>query len=442
MLLARRRGKPVVLTLYGTEIWHYRPKRVRPGPLHARLPRARRRSRSTASGCSRARSELGLDAARHARRSIRRSARRSRWHDDGAQAEARAALGITEPPPAPQRQAAAPARRPALPDRGDERGRPRASGHAPGHLRHRARCSTELQAIARSAGVERHVTFAGLVDNATVARYCAAADLFVLPSLLEALPTVAVEALAVRHAGRLDRQSRRPRAERRVRPRRGDRAARAAAARSARAIVAVPRRQAPHAAGDARDDRAGVPRRRASPRATGRSTTSVCAEATGGDDGDARRARSPRRCSRRWRRRRGWRCSTAGSPALRVEFDATPPRRIVRASTRRARRRDAAGRSPGPARRCRSGCRVSTARSTGRSTLRVRGARAGGGRQPRADRSSSMACSSRRTATTVGLRGRRRHDSGPRPSARGLTLDAAIARRRSCPGPAIRARSA
>jgi glycosyltransferase involved in cell wall biosynthesis len=34
------------------------------------------------------------------------------------------------------------------------------------------------------------------VDNAIVARYCAAADLFVLPSILEALPTVAVEALA------------------------------------------------------------------------------------------------------------------------------------------------------------------------------------------------------------------------------------------------------
>jgi glycosyltransferase involved in cell wall biosynthesis len=54
----------------------------------------------------------------------------------------------------------------------------------------------ELQAVARSSGVERHVTFAGLVDNATVARYCAASDLFVLPSRLEALPTVAVEALA------------------------------------------------------------------------------------------------------------------------------------------------------------------------------------------------------------------------------------------------------
>ena len=54
----------------------------------------------------------------------------------------------------------------------------------------------ELKGIARSAGVERHVTFPGLIDNSAIARYCAAADLFVLPSLLEALPTVAVEALA------------------------------------------------------------------------------------------------------------------------------------------------------------------------------------------------------------------------------------------------------
>jgi len=35
-----------------------------------------------------------------------------------------------------------------------------------------------------------------MIDNTAIARYCAAADLFVLPSLLEALPTVAVEALA------------------------------------------------------------------------------------------------------------------------------------------------------------------------------------------------------------------------------------------------------
>ena len=54
----------------------------------------------------------------------------------------------------------------------------------------------ELKDVARSAGVERHVFFAGLVDNTAIAHYCAAADLFVLPSLLEALPTVAVESLA------------------------------------------------------------------------------------------------------------------------------------------------------------------------------------------------------------------------------------------------------
>src|SRR5207248_11671000 len=55
---------------------------------------------------------------------------------------------------------------------------------------------SDLRAVTQSAGLDSDVTFAGLVDNAMVARYCAAADLFVLPSLLEALPTVAVEALA------------------------------------------------------------------------------------------------------------------------------------------------------------------------------------------------------------------------------------------------------
>ena len=44
--------------------------------------------------------------------------------------------------------------------------------------------------------MEQHVRLAGLVDNATVAVYNRAADLFVLPSRLEACPTVALEALA------------------------------------------------------------------------------------------------------------------------------------------------------------------------------------------------------------------------------------------------------
>jgi len=54
----------------------------------------------------------------------------------------------------------------------------------------------DLEAQARDAGVADRVTFTGLVSNAEVARYAAVADVFALPSLLEALPTVAVEALA------------------------------------------------------------------------------------------------------------------------------------------------------------------------------------------------------------------------------------------------------
>jgi phenylacetate-CoA ligase len=55
---------------------------------------------------------------------------------------------------------------------------------------------TALEAQAASLGISSAVTFAGLVSNEDVARYVAIADVFALPSLLEALPTVAVEALA------------------------------------------------------------------------------------------------------------------------------------------------------------------------------------------------------------------------------------------------------
>jgi glycosyltransferase involved in cell wall biosynthesis len=54
----------------------------------------------------------------------------------------------------------------------------------------------DLQARVQSLGLAARVTLAGLVPNDVVARYCAVADVFALPSLLEALPTVAVEALA------------------------------------------------------------------------------------------------------------------------------------------------------------------------------------------------------------------------------------------------------
>ena len=59
-----------------------------------------------------------------------------------------------------------------------------------GPLRH------ELEALARQRGVDRHIRFEGLVDNTALATYYAAADLFVLPSVLESLGVVSIEALA------------------------------------------------------------------------------------------------------------------------------------------------------------------------------------------------------------------------------------------------------
>jgi glycosyltransferase involved in cell wall biosynthesis len=193
VLLARRHRKPVILTLYGTEIWHYAPKRVGPDLFTRAYGAASAVTFYSERLLGRAR-ELGL-TRRDMHTIYPPVGAQFAWHDEAAQAEARASLGITNRhllvnvkrlhPLAGQRY---------LIEAMNEVIRT----HPDTRL---VICGTgalldELKSAARSAGVERHVTFAGLIDNATVARYCAAADLFVLPSILEALPTVAVEALA------------------------------------------------------------------------------------------------------------------------------------------------------------------------------------------------------------------------------------------------------
>jgi glycosyltransferase involved in cell wall biosynthesis len=193
VLMASRQRKPVVLTLYGTEIWHYSVRRFGPDLFTKAYHAASLVTFYSDRLMTRAR-ELGLS-----RRGMRviypPVGPEVAWHDPSAQAGAREALGIGNRhlllnvkrlhPLAGQRY---------LIEAMNEIVRM----HPDTRL---VVCGTgslldELQYAARTAGVERHVTFAGLVDNATVARYCAAADVFVLPSLLEALPTVAVEALA------------------------------------------------------------------------------------------------------------------------------------------------------------------------------------------------------------------------------------------------------
>lgn len=193
VLLAARRRKPIVLTLYGTEIWHYTVKRFGPDLFTRAYHAATTVTFYSERLMTRAR-ELGL--SRKGMRVVYPPVgQQFGWHGGPAQARAREALGIGNRhlllnvkrlhPLAGQRcliEAMSEVVR-VHPDT-----RLVICGSGP--------LEDQLRYAARAAGVERHVTFAGLVDNAMVARYCAAADLFVLPSLLEALPTVAVEALA------------------------------------------------------------------------------------------------------------------------------------------------------------------------------------------------------------------------------------------------------
>ena len=186
-------AQPVVLTLYGTEIWHYAPKRFGPDLFTRAYHAASAVTFYSERLLERAR-ELGL-TRRQMQTIYPPVGPQFAWHDEAAQAAARQSLGITSRhllvnvkrlhPLAGQRFLIE-AMNEVIRTHPDTRLVICGTGALLG----------ELQATARSAGVERHVTFAGLVDNAVVARYCTAADLFVLPSLLEALPTVAVEALA------------------------------------------------------------------------------------------------------------------------------------------------------------------------------------------------------------------------------------------------------
>jgi glycosyltransferase involved in cell wall biosynthesis len=193
VVLGRRAQKPVVLTLYGTEIWHYQRKRGRPD-LFTRAYNEASYVTFYSDGLMSRAHELGL-RRRNARVVYPAVSDAFTWHDDHAQAAERASLGITNRhlilnvkrlhPLASQRTLIE-----AMNDVVHFHPDTRLVICGAGPL------LEELKGAARSAGVERHVDFTGLVDNTAIARYCAAADLFVLPSILEALPTVAVEALA------------------------------------------------------------------------------------------------------------------------------------------------------------------------------------------------------------------------------------------------------
>ena len=189
---ARRRHMPAVLTLYGTEIWHYR-RRWPIDPFTRAYMNAAAVTFYSQRLLDRA-LELGLKrpglSVVYPPVSEAFVAR-----DPDARADWRRELGITEPLVVLNVK--------RLHELAGQRYLIEAFARVARH-RHDVRliiCGTgplkhDLEERASVLGVSAKVTFTGLVANDLVARYAAIADVFVLPSLLEALPTVAVEALA------------------------------------------------------------------------------------------------------------------------------------------------------------------------------------------------------------------------------------------------------
>lgn len=189
---ARRRRRPYVLTLYGTEIWHYRAR----WPIDP-FTRAYRGASAVTFYSRRLEArarELGLD--RPGLSVIYPPVSPAfAPADDPTRAATRAALGVREPIVILNvKRLHELAGQTFLIDAFARVARRRQDVRlvicGTGPLRQ------DLEAQAASAGIAAKVTFTGLVSNDTVARWAALADVFVLPSLLEAMPTVAVEALA------------------------------------------------------------------------------------------------------------------------------------------------------------------------------------------------------------------------------------------------------
>lgn len=191
-MLARTGGRPFILTHYGTEIWHFRKRK----PVDPFLWMNRKADHVTYySQLLLARSvELGVEPLR---RSVIYPPAESRFQTLSAQAreEARRSLGLDGAPLlinvkrlhplAGQRYLVE-----AMPD--ILRRFPDAKAWIAGEGESRG----ELEGLIEKHQLGDSVRLLGLIDNRELPRYYAAADLFVLPSLLEAFPTVAAEALA------------------------------------------------------------------------------------------------------------------------------------------------------------------------------------------------------------------------------------------------------
>jgi glycosyltransferase involved in cell wall biosynthesis len=189
--LARRQQRPYVITLYGTDVWHHDPSR------HARFTRTVCRAACRIFYSESLRSfakRIGL--ANEPSRVIHAPVPASfRPPSPERRQEIRAKFGVGEGPLLVTVKRLHPVG-------GHEdllralplilREHPKAALWliGEGELRR------PLENLALELGIASHVTFLGLLGNESIPLYCAAADLFVLPSRLESWGTVMLEALA------------------------------------------------------------------------------------------------------------------------------------------------------------------------------------------------------------------------------------------------------
>jgi glycosyltransferase involved in cell wall biosynthesis len=189
---ARRQRKPYVLTLYGTEIWHYK-KRPVIDPFTKAYRGAARLTFYSQRLMERAKTE-GLDREGVAvvyppvagSFTPRQDPERDALRRELGIAEPLMVLNVKRLHPLAGQQFLVEAFAQIVRARRDVR----LIICGDGSLR------DELASQTQTLGITDRVTLTGLLPNDTVAKYMAVADVFALPSRLEAMPTVAVEALA------------------------------------------------------------------------------------------------------------------------------------------------------------------------------------------------------------------------------------------------------
>ena len=190
--VASSRGRPFILTHYGTEIWHYRRKRffdpflrMNHRAAHVTYYSRRLLERSL---------ELGIEPDHH---SVVYPPvdRRFRAVSAEERQRARRSLGVGDGPLLINVKRLHPlaGQRYLVEAMSEIRERcPKARLWIAGEGESRA----ELTSLVGELNLGESVRLLGAVDNHELPSYYAAADLFVLPSILEAFPTVAAESLA------------------------------------------------------------------------------------------------------------------------------------------------------------------------------------------------------------------------------------------------------